>query len=109
MTDEIRLSELFRKTPHQWGLRGDVWLWKDMSERFESVPCPRNAEEVAAIVSRTFQELTGKPITHGEHFYVEKYAHGGMSSGFVVPEWWRDRGIPFLQQRLEELRRPTPA
>ena len=109
MADEIRLSELFREGPWQWGLRGDPHLWRDMQERFELMPCPRTGEELAEIVSETFQALTGQPITHGEPFFLQKYAHGGMSSGYVKPDWWRDTGIPFLQQRLQQLRADAPA
>lgn len=103
MTDEVRLSDLFRTRPLKWGYRGDPHLWWDMRQRFASVPCPATGEELAAIVSRTFEELTGQPITHPEHFYVEKYSHGGMSSGYVAPYWWRDTAIPFLRERLEEV------
>jgi hypothetical protein len=109
MTNRIALSELFREGPRQWGLRGDPHLWREMRERFELMPCPHNPEDVAEIVSETFQVLTGQPITHGEPFFLPQYAHGGMSSGYVNPGWWRDTGILFLQQRLEQLRPDAPA
>ena len=48
---------------------------------------PETTEELVAILQATFQQLTGKPITHGEHIVIERYSHGGM----VSPDVWRAR------------------
>lgn len=102
MAKPASISDLFRDEPVQWGLRGDPYLWRDMRERLGAVACPDTADELATIVEATFQELTGRPITHPDHFYVEKYSHGGMSSGGITPSFWRDTAIPLLRRRHAE-------
>lgn len=92
-------SALFDPEPAQWGLRGDPYLWREMRERIGADPRPETAEELVAILQATFQQLTGKPVSHDEHIFVERYSHGGMSSGMVSPAFWRDTAIPLLRQR----------
>ena len=100
------VAALFQPEPTSWGLRGDPYLWREMKERLASVPWPRTAEEVAATVAAEFERLTGHPISHPEMIYVERHSHGGMSSGMVWPEFWRDTAIPLLQRRYAEHPRP---
>jgi len=33
-------------------------------------------------------------------YLVKRYDAGGMSSGYVSPEWWRKEGIPLLKERF---------
>lgn len=93
------LSELFDEEPPRWSLRGDPWLWREMRERFQGTPVPASSNELAEVIGRMFKELTGKPITHPDYIFVARYAHGGMSSGMVVPQFWRETLIPLLTAR----------
>jgi len=34
--------------------------------------------------------------------YVQEFAHGGMSSGFLSGEFWLNKAIPLLQDRFDE-------
>lgn len=102
------VAVLFEPEPMSWGLRGDPWLWREMKERLASVQLPRTAEDVAAIVSAEFERLTGRPVSRSETIYVERYSHGGMSSGMVSPDFWRDTAIPLLQRRHAEHPQPSP-
>lgn len=79
---------------------GDPWLWREMRGRFEGVPLPADSDELAGMIERMFQELTGEPVTHPDSIFMARYAHGGMSSGRVVPEFWRETLIPLLTARL---------
>lgn len=92
----------FTLEPSRWGLRGDPWLWRDMRQRFAAVPCPATADELEAIVTAEFARLTVHPVTHGEMIHLEQYSHGGMSSGMVSPEFWRETAVPLLRQRHGE-------
>ena len=94
------VASLFEGEPCQWGLRGDPHLWREMIEYFKDVPCPAKFWNLASLISDAFEKLTGQPITHPEPFFVEKYSHGGMSSGYVKPQFWRDTAIPILRSRL---------
>lgn len=66
---------------------------------FRRRPLPATADELAALVTAEFERLTGHPVTNGEMIHLEQYAHGGMSSGMVWPEFWRDTAIPLLRER----------
>ena len=96
------LASLFRDEPARWGFRGDPWLWREMRQRFERVECPATPEALAAVVEEAFRELTGFPIAHPDAIYVERFSHGGMSSGHVAPAFWRDTALPLLQSRLQD-------
>lgn len=93
------VATLFEEPPGQWGLRGDPYLWRDMQEHFEGVPLPADAEELAQLLVQAFESLTGQPLASDAYFRVERYSHGGMSSGMVSPSWWKERGLPCLQER----------
>ena len=70
-----------------------------MAKRFKSVACPASSEAVRAIIEGAFAEFTGHPLSQPDSFYVERYSHGGMSSGHVCPEFWRETAIPLLLAR----------
>ena len=95
----MTVSKLFEDEPRQWGLRGDPFLWRDLKSHFESAPVPKDQDELKSILEEAFESKTGYPLAHSEHFYIEKYSHGGMSSGKISPEFWRDVGIPMLIKR----------
>lgn len=95
-----RVATLFEDEPRRWGLRGDPYLWREMRREFEGVECPATSEGLAFLIEKAFEELTGFPISHAAPFHVEKYSHGGMSSGYVDPKFWRETAVPLLQGRL---------
>ena len=82
------------------GLRGDPYLWREMRQHFEGVGCPTTSEGLTSVIEEAFKELTGFPLSHADPIYVEKYSHGGMSSGYVDPKFWRETAVPLLQSRL---------
>jgi len=95
------VGNLFRLDPDHWGLRGDPFLWKDMSRVFRTVPLPNSADKLKAMLEAAFLALTAHQISTCNMFYVDRYAHGGMSSGHICPEFWRQRGIPLLIERFQ--------
>ncbi len=95
----MTVSKLFEDEPQQWGLRGDPFLWRDLKSHFESTSLPKDQNELKTILEEAYENKTGYPLAHSEHFYIEEYAHGGMSSGKISPEFWRDVGIPTLIKR----------
>lgn len=101
MEQSRTVDGLFQETPWQWGLRGDPHLWDAMLHHFVGVPCPHTPEGLASLIETAFEELTGHPISHPGLFYVQAFDHGGMSAGHVSPEFWREKAVPFLQQRLD--------
>ena len=100
-----KLSELFEKQPAQWGNRGDPHLWRNMQQALSSSPLPATEAELVAIVENLFEQLTGYPISTPDAFFVQKYAHGGLTSGYILPKFWRETGLPFLRSQFIEIKK----
>lgn len=95
----LSISKLFLPEPSRWGLRGDPHLWREMRESFKGVPCPIDESELALLILQKFELLTGSKLQGDDSIYVARHAHGGISSGWVHPEFWLKRGIPLLCSR----------
>jgi molybdenum cofactor cytidylyltransferase len=100
MPTDDTIATLFRKSPSQWGLRGDPHLWQAMQTHFAQTPLPDNAEQLVRLIETAFTQLTGQELTVDTHFFVEQFSHGGMSSGLVSPKFWRETAVPLLQARF---------
>jgi hypothetical protein len=95
------IGDLFTPRPHSWGLRGDPYLWDDLSRVFNPVPLPQNVETLRSMLEAAFLTLTARPFqTTSGPLSVERYAHGGMSSGGISPEFWQDKGFPLILERF---------
>jgi len=70
-----------------------------MAPAFRGRRCPATPEGLTSVIAEAFEELTGFPLSHADPIYVEKYNHGGMSSGYVQPRFWRETPVPLLQGR----------
>lgn len=94
------LSDLFQTEPITWGCRGDPYLWQEMSEVLAALPLPPSEAQLAEILEATFERLVGLPITAQESsVFVERHAHGGMSSGHISLKFWRETAVPSLLAR----------
>lgn len=98
---KISVSSLFSPEPIQWGLRGDPYLWREMAEHFKDVEPPPSSGELSAMLEQMFFKLTGFPLSHPRHFRIERHAHGGMSSGGIATEFWRETALPLLLSRFK--------
>ena len=105
MTEPRTFAIFFEERPFQWGLRGDPHVWNEMSEYFSGTPILDTIEELVTLIERAFESLTGHSISEKDNFYIERFSYGGLSSGMVSPEYWRDIAIPMLRERFEALRR----
>jgi hypothetical protein len=104
------VGDLFRNEPEQWGLRGDPYLWRDLRDQLATVELPANVLKLQHLLETAFWKTTGQSLAFCTEFKVEKYAHGGMSSGGISGEFWRERGFPMIVERFDkmtELRRNT--
>ena len=95
------LADLFRVPPESWGTRGDPYLWQEMEIYFQNIKIPSNWPGVQRLIDKAFLELCEKPVTTRGCFYVEKFAHGGMSSGHIEPTCWVDGGKVSNQIKLQ--------
>lgn len=103
MNSQKHIGDLFEQEPMQWGLRGDPYLWRELRNHFASVPLPESARALEHEIEKAFGLLTGHALSEEDDFYVERYAHGGMSSGQVCLEFWREQALPLLKGRLAEI------
>ena len=100
----VFVSSIFEETPKQWGLRGDPYLWKEMRNEFSAVPVTITLEDFEKRFKEVFEKLTGAPLTRECHMFLSKYAHSGMSSGQICGEFWIDKALPLLLDRLNSFR-----
>ena len=105
MPQTTDISVLFLPEPLQWGLRGDPFLWRDMAQAFEGVAVPDTVEEFKQMLEAMFLRLAGQPMNTDESsVFVERYSHGGMSSGRVSYEFWERNGFALLLSRYAQIR-----
>ncbi len=99
----IFISSLFEQRPNRWGLRGDPYLWEEMETNFIAAPLPETADQLKVRLEAEFESLTGIPLSSEQEFiFIERLAHGGMSSGGVSLRFWRETAIPLLIERYNQ-------
>jgi hypothetical protein len=96
------VSDIFFPMPAQLGLRGDPYLWASLAAWMrDDLSRVKNFD---AEFRAAFKEMTGQDFDSApESFKVENFSHGGMSSGGVSMEWWRQTGKPLLDARWAAL------
>jgi hypothetical protein len=109
MTDDdastMKVSALFDPEPGTWGLRGDPFLWRALRGHLAGQDIPPSAGELISLLHAAFRELTGTDLTSdpAPSAYQEQYAHGGMSSGMISLDTWREKLLPTLAERARSL------
>ena len=97
------IASLFSPRPWQWGLRGDPYLWDEMRAYFGDTPLPEHSEALQTLLEAAFEALTGSPLnSEKDHIFVARLAHGGMSSGGVSFQFWRETAMPLLIERYNQ-------
>ncbi|WP_405428067.1 hypothetical protein [Streptomyces erythrochromogenes] len=101
------MADLFDPEPATWGLRGDPHVWRALRDHLTGTEVPASADEAVHLVREAFSALVGLDVGHpASSVYREQYAHGGMSSGIVCLDTWRDRLMPLLAERARTLLGP---
>ena len=117
MIDELApvgsIADLFEPEPAAWGLRGDPYVWRSLRTMLAKQMLPTAERDLVEILRSSFRWLTGNtfddPTT--DRIYREELARGGMTSGQVDLEVWRNVLIPLLIERwriLGPAARPQP-
>lgn len=99
------VGDLFCEEPTQWGLRGDQYLWQELSERLAEFGLPVSVIDLHRLLENSFWEATGQCIAFCGEFQVERFSHGGMSSGYIAGDFWRQKGFPLIVNRYLEVKR----
>lgn len=101
MKTRSSVGDLFTPEPKRWGLRGDPFLWRALSQRLASTALPARFSDLAATLEAAFMSETNRSLVSGiSPFHLEQFAHGGMSSGEVDPQFWIRQALPLLLQRF---------
>jgi hypothetical protein len=106
----MRASALFDPEPQAWGLRGDPHLWRALRVHLADQDFPATADELNGLLHEAFRELTGTDLTSNPapSVYREQYAQGGMSSGMISLDTWRQQLMPLLAERARTLLSSRP-
>lgn len=83
------------------GLRGDPYLWRALRAHLAAQDIPASAGELTGLLHEAFRELVGTDLASdpAASVYREQYAWGGMSSGMISLETWRQQLMPMLCKR----------
>ncbi|MGC5022983.1 hypothetical protein [Micromonospora sp. DT47] len=97
----VTVADLFDPEPPRWGLRGDPYVWRALREHLSGTNIPASVDEVVSLLHAAFGELVDVDLVSdpASAVYREKYAHGGMSSGSISLETWRQQLMPMLAHR----------
>lgn len=91
---------LFNGWEDRWGLRGDPFLWEELSKFLAKEPLPASVSQLMALIEKAFFQLVGSQLSDpSPSIYVDRYNHGGLSGGHVCGEFWRDKVLPELHRR----------
>lgn len=98
----MKLAVIFEEKPERWGFRGDPYFWEYLKECAEDMELI-SPDELEEWIKGEYFTLSGKELTdkYGDFAVIDRFAHGGMSSGGVDNLWWIEEGIPLLKSRLE--------
>ena len=100
MTATQNLSDIFKPEPTGWGFRGDPYLWQEMASALSGTPMPTTLAQLNVLLETNFARLVGSPPDSLESsVFIERYSHGGISSGRVSLAFWREKGLPLLRLR----------
>ncbi|MEH7108845.1 hypothetical protein [Bacillus sp. JJ1764] len=97
------VAKIFEQKSEQWGLRGDPYLWDELQQVFSTIPLPCSKTCFIQHFEKFFQKLTNHSFKSESDFWVEKYDHGGMSSGGIGVDFLHKKTLPLLFTRLEKL------
>lgn len=98
-----RRSQAFFTVPGQWGARGDPHFWYDLMFHFDDPAFDKlTLREFVHEIQRYFHWKSGEWLSEQTKLYLEEYAHGGMSSGYISG-FMAQIGIPLLCHNLVEL------
>ena len=105
---KIDLSLVFERKPSHWGMRGDPFMWDELQKLCIGESLEIDEAGIVVMVSDHFKAVTGKVLTYDTNAYVERYAHGAMSSGQICGMFWLSRGITMLLDNLNRIKSGYP-
>lgn len=95
------VGALFEPEPAQWGMRGDEPVWQTMRSKLTGTPPPDSRAALEELLHATFTDTVGVDMRTepGSIVSHERFVTGGLSSGMIHLDTWRNRLIPLLISR----------
>lgn len=94
-----KLKILFSPRPEKWGLRGDEVLWGVLEQRLSNEDMPESVEHLVEILDSAFRRETSFSLALIDTIHDKRFSSGGMSSGVICGDYWRNVAFPLLLQR----------
>ncbi len=98
----INCKNLFSEKPPSWSLRGDPFLWEELSDHFAQITVG-SSEDFIQQFETAFLKFTGESLVPDKEIFIDRYDPSGMSGGFVSTDYWLDIGLPHLIGRLDRI------
>lgn len=76
-------------------------MWEDLKEAFIAIPLPCSKKKFLTLFYKYYKKITKHDFGDEESFFMDKYSHGGMSSGMISARFWREKAIYIIVNRLE--------
>lgn len=97
-------SGLFMRSPRQWGLRGDPYLWFELSETLRLLEQPADSAQFRRYVEVSLAHLVRDDLLGSteEMIRVDRYPLAGISGGLVCPPKWQADLAPQLIERFDQ-------
>jgi len=107
------IEDIF-KEPKQWGFRGDPFLWNELKHEVIEIGGFDSTEDFMLFIKRRFNEhinlrlfseegdLISENFPQQESIFIQKFAHGGMSSGYICLKWWVNYLLPLMREQYIE-------
>ena len=104
------MAGIFDPEPETWGLRGDPYLWRALRQYLSETDLPASADGAVSLLYVAFGKLAGVDLVNdtASSVHLAQYAHGGMSSGMISLDAWRQRLMPILVERARTLMDARP-
>jgi hypothetical protein len=99
----MKNEQIFNPPPEQWGLRGDPYLWNELKDNYSDLPL--SSEKFKESIIEYIEQIIEQKLTLETCVQIERFKHGGMSSGYVCGEFWLNQAIPLLIERYNAYRK----
>ena len=73
-----------------------------MERSLTAVPVPAHRTTLQRLLEQCFEDQAGIPLMFEGEYLVPRFDEGGMSSGHVMPAFWREHLIPLILDRAKQ-------
>lgn len=107
------IGDLLKRSPTQFGMRGDPRLWQELQSEVAESPLPDDWFDLRRLIETAIERRIGQAPSEFADLpsvHVAEFDPGhGTSAGHVRLRWWAHTGIPIILDRFEGVRRTPDA